>query len=52
MEESRNIQKSARVEECVSSLGMGSEIAALFVGIGLDTDIKELVGQTIPIIKF
>lgn len=44
-EEVRDILRDAIKEEDRSGGGLGSEIAALFKGIGIDQDIPELRGQ-------
>ena len=47
-EEVRDILRNAVKDEGRSAArGLGSEIAALFAGIGLDTDIAELRGHSI-----
>ncbi len=47
-EEVRDILRSAvKNEDRPTAGGLGSEIAALFAGIGLDTDIAELRGHPI-----
>jgi antitoxin FitA len=48
-EEVRDILRNAMKDEGRAAVGgLGSEIAALFDGIGLDTDIAELRGSIIP----
>lgn len=46
-EEVREILRNAAHEEELPSAGLGTRIAALFSGIGLETDIPELRGYTI-----
>lgn len=51
-EEVRDILRNAAKDESVPSEGLGTEIAALFKGIGLTEDIPELRGFTIEPVKF
>ncbi|MGA2370567.1 MAG: FitA-like ribbon-helix-helix domain-containing protein [Candidatus Korobacteraceae bacterium] len=51
-EEVRDILRNAAKDESVPSKGLGTEIAALFKGIGLTEDIPELRGFTIEPVKF
>jgi plasmid stability protein len=46
-EEVRDILRNAAHEPDKPSLGLGTEIAALFAGTGLTSDIPELRGYTI-----
>jgi plasmid stability protein len=46
-EEVREILRNAAHESEKPSLGLGTEIAALFAGTGLTSDIPELRGHTI-----
>jgi plasmid stability protein len=51
-EEVRDILRNAAKEEAGPSEGLGTEIVALFKGIGLTEDIPELRGFTIEPVKF
>ena len=46
-EEAREILRNALREEETHSLGLGSEIAALFRGHGLEQDIPEIRGHAV-----
>ena len=47
-EEVRDILRNAVKDDyCHSTAGLGSELAALFAGIGLDAEIAELRGHVI-----
>jgi antitoxin FitA len=52
VEEVREILRAAVAEEDEAKGGLGSEIAALFAGIGLDADIAELRGHRIAPARF
>lgn len=51
-EEVREILRNAVHEEDAPAGGLGTEIAALFKGFGLDADIPELRGHLIKPFKF
>ncbi len=51
-EEVREILRNAVNEEVSSVDGLGTDIAALFASVGLDSDIAELRGQEIKPIRF
>jgi len=51
-EEAREILRDALKEEEPPAGGLGTEIAALFEGIGLDADIPELRGYDIRQVEF
>jgi plasmid stability protein len=51
-EEVREILRSAVHEEGPHSIGLGTEIAALFAKSGLATDIPELRGHSIQPVTF
>lgn len=51
-EEVRDILRNAVTEEDRPAVGLGTEIASLFVRAGLDTEIPELHGREIKPISF
>jgi antitoxin FitA len=51
-EEIRDILRSATIEDRLPTGGLGTEIASLFRGVGLKTDIPELRGHKIGPIDF
>ncbi len=51
-EEVREILRNAVKDEDTPARGLGTEIAALFAGKGIDADIPELRGHEIRAIKF
>ncbi len=51
-EEVRNILRNAVVQEEYPAGGLGTEIAALFAKVGLDSDIPELRGHEIKAPSF
>jgi plasmid stability protein len=51
-EEARDILRDALKDEGAPKTGLGSEIAALFRGKGLDSEIAELRGHTVKPIDF
>ena len=51
-EEVRDILRNAVAEEEISSGGLGTDIAKLFVKVGLTDDIKELRGHSIAAPQF
>lgn len=51
-EEVRDILRNAAHEEEAPPAGLGSEIASLFQGVGLDAEIPELRGSEIKPIPF
>lgn len=51
-EEVRDILRSAVVHEEVPALGLGTDVAALFAKVGLDSDIPELRGHKIKAPSF
>ena len=51
-EEVRDILRNAVTEEDRPAVGLGTEIASLFVRAGLDTEIPELHGRDIKPISF
>lgn len=51
-EEVRDILRSAVSEEEIPSGGLGSDIARLFMKIGLDSELAELHGHAIKPTKF
>ena len=46
-EEAREILRNAAHEEDPPARGLGSEIAALFAGLGVEAEIRELRGHTV-----
>ena len=51
-EEVRDILRDALKQEDTPVTGLGTEIAALFGGIGLDEEIAELRGHTVKPVSF
>ena len=51
-EEARDILRSALCEEEANPVGMGTQIANLFRGIGFDEEISELKGNIIRPVVF
>ncbi|HZD48073.1 MAG TPA: Arc family DNA-binding protein [Silvibacterium sp.] len=51
-EEVRDILRDALKQEDTPVTGLGTEIAALFGGIGLDEEIVELRGHTVKPVSF
>jgi hypothetical protein len=51
-EEVRDILRDALKEEDAQAGGLGTEIASLFIRIGLDADIPELRGHAITPVTF
>lgn len=47
-EEVRDILRNAANEPEKPDLGLGTEIASLFLGTGIDFDVPELRGYTVP----
>lgn len=51
-EEAREILRNAVSEDAAPSLGLGTEIAALFGNSGLTSEIPELHGHTLKPVSF
>ena len=51
-EEAREILRNAVSDDMAPSLGLGTEIAALFKNAGLKSPIRELRGQAIKPVSF
>jgi len=51
-EEVRDILRNAAQERETPGGGLGTEIASLFAGVGLDADVPELRGHTIEPASF
>jgi plasmid stability protein len=51
-EEAREILRDALKDEVSASGGLGTEIAALFEGIGLEMEIPELRGHNLRPVEF
>jgi antitoxin FitA len=51
-EEVRDILRSAVVTEVSATGGLGSEIASLFTGAGLDREIPEMRGEKVEPVDF
>ncbi len=51
-EEARQILRNALKDKATSTSRLGSKIAVRFAGIGLDSELSELHGQTVPPMDF
>ncbi len=51
-EEARQILRNALKENATSTSRLGSKIVARFTGAGLDFELSELHGQTVPPMDF
>jgi plasmid stability protein len=51
-EEAREILRNAANEPATPSVGLGTQIAALFKGKGYDFEVEELRGHPVQLVKF